>query len=233
VGRDAKVQVQPPARSGSDLQVARTSPDRESIGVAVKFTRIWDAGILCLRRSAPAAQSMVPPPATNNLRTSDAPLQTTMLSIRADNVNEPAPNTLLIQCRTSVAVSNAHGTAASIHGVVTQEVVSSSGKILIMAGSKVVGSGILDSESDRFKSEGQWSIFFDNIELRVRARLLDRPHGLLGMIGQVRSREFGISRSTGILPENRLIVVPANSQFTLEAVGEIELRDFVSNGSVN
>lgn len=76
----------------------------------------------------------------------------TMLSIRADPPDQTLPKTLAIQCRTSAAVSNAHGRSVTIHGVVTQEVVSSTGKILIMAGSRVLGSGLLDPENGRFKS---------------------------------------------------------------------------------
>jgi hypothetical protein len=105
----------------------------------------------------------------------------TMLSIRVDPLQNTVAKTLAIQCRTSVPFSNSHGRTVTIHGVVSEEVVSSTGKILIMAGSRVVGSGRLDLENGRFKSDGLWSIFFDDTELQVQAQLLDRPEGLPGI----------------------------------------------------
>ena len=80
--------------------------------------------------------------------------------------------------------------SVTIPGVVTQEVVSSAGKILIMAGSRVVGSALLDPENGRFKSDGLWSVIFDDTELKVQAELLDRPSGLPGILGQETSNEY-------------------------------------------
>jgi hypothetical protein len=161
------------------------------------------------------------------------PAPVTMLSIRAESPDEPAANALSIQCRTSFAVSNAHGRAVSIHGVVTQEVVSPAGKILIMAGSQVVGSGVLDQESGRLRSDGIWTIVFDDTEMKVQALLLDRPGGLLGVIGQLKPVEGGLSKASVDSGGARLVLVPGNTSFALELHGEIQLRDLASNQSVN
>ena len=151
----------------------------------------------------------------------------TMLSIRVDPLQNTVAKRLAIQCRTTVPFSNVKGRTVTIYGVVSQEVVSSTGKILIMAGSKVVGSGRLDLENGRFKSNGQWSIFFDDTELQVQARLLDRPEGLPGILGREPANEDE-SR-----PGGRTIVVPRNAPFILELGGEIQLRDLKSHEASN
>jgi hypothetical protein len=153
----------------------------------------------------------------------------TMLSIRLDPPEPAMAKTLAIRCRTSTAISNAHGRTVTIHGVVTQEVVSSAGKILIMAGSRVVGSGTLDPENGRFKSDGLWSVFFDDTELKVEAELLDRPSGLPGILGQeVSSEDLTLPREV-MTRDSRSIFVPRNSPFVLELHGEILLRDLKAN----
>ena len=153
----------------------------------------------------------------------------TMLSIRVDSVQNTMAKTLAIQCRTSVPFSNAHGRTVTIHGVVSQEVVSSTGKILILAGSRVLGSGQFDRENGRFKSDGPWSIFFDDTELQVQAQLLDRPAGLPGILGQEALNEDEALRRR----DGRSIIVPRNAPFVLEVRGEIQLGDLKSHEASN
>jgi hypothetical protein len=157
----------------------------------------------------------------------------TMLSIRVDPPEPTMAKTLAIRCRTSTAISNAHGRTVTIHGVVTQEVVSSAGKILIMAGSRVVGSGLLDPENGRFKSDGLWSVFFDETELKVEAELLDRPSGLPGILGEEISNEDLGARREGTMQDSRSILVPKNAPFVLELHGEILLRDLKASEASN
>jgi hypothetical protein len=156
-----------------------------------------------------------------------------MLSMRAESPDEPPANALSIQCRTSFAVSNAYGRAVTVRGVVTQEVVSPAGKILIMAGSQVVGSGVFDPDSGRLRSDGIWKIVFDDTEMRVRALLLDRPGGLLGVAGQVKPAGGGVVKASTNSGGPRMVVVPGNTSFTIELHGDIQLRDLASNESVN
>ena len=156
-------------------------------------------------------------------------LPITMLSIRVDPLPNNVAKTLAIRCRTTVPFSNARGRTVTIHGVVSEEVVSSTGKILIMAGSRVVGSGRLDPENGRFKSDGRWSIFFDATELQVQAQLLDRPEGLPGILGRESLNEDEALRGR----DGRSMVVPRNAPFVLELRGEIQFRDLKSNEASN
>jgi hypothetical protein len=116
---------------------------------------------------------------------------------------------------------------------VTEEVVSSAGKILIMAGSRVVGSGMLDPENGRFKSDGLWSVFFDQTELKVEAQLLDRPSGLPGILGEEVSSEDLSFQREAMLRDGCSILVPRNAPFVLELHGEILLRDLKGNEASN
>lgn len=197
-------------------------------------TRFWYPQISVLRRTVSSAQGLLTevakskmPHSTEAASSAGAPI--TMLSIRADPVERTVTKTLAIRCRTSVAISNAHGRPVTIHGVVTQEVVSSTGKILIMAGSRVVGSGLLDPENGRFKSDGLWSIIFDDTELKVQAQLLDRPEGLPGMLGQEWPNQDVALQAEAVLRDGRSFLVPRNAPFVLELHGEILLRDLKSN----
>jgi hypothetical protein len=197
-------------------------------------TAFWYPQIAVFQRPDFAVQRLVAEVATKKtpiVTEVQAPI--TMLSIRVEPPEQNVAKTLAIHCRTSMAISNARGRTVPIYGVVTQEVVSSSGKILIMAGSKVVGSGLLDPENGRFKSDGLWSIFFDDTELKVQAQLLDRPAGLPGMLGQETSNENEALQREAVMRDGRSIFVPQNATFVLEIHGEILLRDINSNQTIN
>jgi hypothetical protein len=222
-----------------DLPAGQSLPAGTSIARNPKPAHVWSPAVLCLTRLRAAAQHFATEaepktePTVVEAQPIAAPAPVTMLSIRAESPEEPAANALSIQCRTSFAISNSHGGAVSIHGVVAQEVVSPAGKILIMAGSHVVGSGVLDQESGRLRSNGIWTIVFDDTEMKVRALLLDRPGGLRGVIGQVKPAECRVSKASTDSGGARLVVVAGNTSFTLELHGEIQLRDLASNESVN
>jgi hypothetical protein len=213
-------------------------PAARAIAAGCEPAHFWYPRIAVLQRPNLSGQRLVKEIETNRTpisteAQSSISAPTTMLSIRADSPEQTMAKTLAIQCRTSVAISNAHGRNVTIHGVVTQEVVSSTGKILIMAGSKVVGSGLLDPENGRFKSDGLWSIFFDDTELKVQARLLDRPAGLPGVLGYEASNEVEASQMEAVVRDGRSFFVPRNAPFALDIHGEILLRDLKSNEESN
>ncbi len=226
--------VRTPAQIQYLSSAHQPQPAKQANEVVCKPTRFWYAQISVVRRPNTSVQGFVKEVITNSrpisggARTSvSEPI--TMLTIRVDASQQTTASTLAIQCRTSLTIDNEHGRTVTVQGVVTQEVVSSTGKILIMAGSRVVGSGLLDPENGRFKSDGQWSIFFDDTELKVQARLLDRPAGLPGILGQETSNEVGALQREAVKRDGRCIFVPRNAPFVLELHGEILLRDLKSD----
>ena len=197
-------------------------------------THFWYPQLSILQRPDRSVQTELAkktPISTESQTSVSAPI--TMLSIRVDPPEQTMAKRLAIQCRTSVPLSNAVGRTVTIHGVVTQEVVTSTGKILIMAGSRVVGAGLLDPENGRFKSDGLWSIFLDDAELKVQAQLLDRMAGLPGLLGRETSNEGDTLRREAVMRDGRSIFVPRDSPFVLEIHGEMLLRDLKSNDASN
>jgi hypothetical protein len=226
------------ARSHGASSTPQPYTAQEGISIGRQPTRFWYPQIYVFRRPDPPGQERwagIAPnqdPVTKGAKTQvNAPI--TMLSIRFDPPEQSMANTLAIECRTSVAINDGQGRIVTIHGVVTQEVVSSLGKILIMAGSRVVGSALLDPENDRFKSNGLWSIVFDDTELKVQAELLDRPSGMPGLLGQEIWNKNEARPRDPVTRDGRSIFVPRNAAFVLELHGEIQLRDLMSNEASN
>jgi hypothetical protein len=214
------------------------NPAHQVVPIVSQPRRFWSPRIFVVQTQNPSllgqgkeiGLTQTPASATTQ---SPATAAMTMLSIRVDLPGSIVERSLAIHCRTSAAISNSHGSTVTIRGVVTQEVVSSAGKILIMAGSRVVGSGLLDRENGRFKSDGFWSVYFDDTELKVQARLLDRPSGLPGLLGQEVSDKSTVLQKEARIPAAPSIVVPRNAPFVLEPHGEIMLRDLTTNEASN
>jgi hypothetical protein len=217
----------------ADFFTPRQYPSKPAIAAGCEPTHFWYPHFSVFQKTDSSAQKLVTAGVTDMQPSTEAQTAVgppiTMLSIRVAPLQNTVAKTLAILCRTTVPFSNVHGRTVTIHGVVSQEVVTSMGKILIMAGSRVVGSGRLDLENGRFKSNGRWSIFFDDTELQVQAQLLDRPDGLPGILG----REAPIEDEALRGPAGRSVVVPRNAPFVLELRGEIQLRDLKSNAASN
>jgi hypothetical protein len=151
----------------------------------------------------------------------------TMLSIRAQEQGQPqAPeNTLLVRCRTDRNISNsASANRIVVSGVVTSDVVSASGKILIAAGNKVAGVGQVDSDNGRIKSDGYWSILSMDHELRVQAKMLDNDSGFAGIEGEETSNETELSQRQAVVRDGRYVFVPAKTPFVLNLKGEVSIK---------
>ena len=221
-----------PALALEHSSTPQLHPAGQAFVAGFKPIRFWDPQISVLQRMAPSVHGLVMDVATNRMpispkaRTSTS-LPITMLSIRVDPPERNAATRLAIQCRTSEPIGNAHGRTVTIHGVVTEEVVSSTGKILIMAGSRVVGSGLLDPDNGRCKSDGLWSIVFDDTELKAQAQLLDRPAGLPGMLGLdlEKPKQDEALQTEAVERDGCSVFIPRNTPFVLELHGEILLRD--------
>lgn len=234
--QDLKTIVSTPVRRPSPVDltssIARVRPDARITPAISRLETYWYPRISILRLpelspgrsrqevarnetlTAPEVQSFGSPPMTT-------------LCIRADTMppESNAAKTLLMQCRTYVPISNSRRRDVTIQGVVTQDVVSSSGKILIMAGSRVTGGAFVDPENGRLKSDGIWSVFIDNAEIKVQARLMDGAAGMPGILGQETSEEDEALRRDAVVRDGRYVFVPEKAPFTLEVYGDISFRD--------
>jgi hypothetical protein len=132
----------------------------------------------------------------------------------------------MIPCRLEGPVSNSKdGSRLIIRGVVTDNIAGSSGKILIEAGTKVLGMGHIDALAGRIKSYSTWSLVTANHALRARARLLEYAGGRDGIRGQETSPEPQALQRQAIIRDGVYLYVPDQHEFTLELLGGFRLED--------
>jgi hypothetical protein len=132
----------------------------------------------------------------------------------------------MIPCRLEAPLSNARdGSKVVIRGVVTDNIAGSSGKIVIEAGTKVLGAGHIDALAGRIMSYGTWTLVTAYHSLRARARLLEYPGGRDGMRGQETSPEPQGLQKQAIIRDGIYLYVPDQHEFTLELLGEFRLED--------
>jgi hypothetical protein len=152
-------------------------------------------------------------------------INTTFLSIRSDET--PTDTSFAtIPCRLAGAVSNgADGHHIVINGVVTDNIAASSGKILIEAGTRVVGSGWLDTLAARIKGSGKWSLVTNNHVLKFDASLLEYAGGLDGLRGVETSPEPDAVQRAAVVRDGLYLYVPDRRPFALQIKGGFELSD--------
>src|SRR5690348_3344434 len=150
----------------------------------------------------------------------------TMLSISSVDEASSPRRTLSVRCRTSGYLSNATAQKRIvIKGVVTEDVVSPTGKILIPAGSKVAGTGQVDSENGRLQSRGKWSIFAENREFRVLAEMQDENSDFPGIVGKETSFESELSQRQAVVRDGRYFFLADKTPFILLLQGEVSLKE--------
>jgi hypothetical protein len=185
---------------------------------------------LLKEESLSGAEQARKPPVPNRIRPAKSPATEattmTMLSISSVDEGSSPPGTLSVRCRTSGYISNATAQKRIvIKGVVTQDVVSPTGKILIPAGSKVAGIGQVDCENGRLQSHGNWSIFAENREFRVLAEMQDENSGFPGIIGKETSFESELSQKQAVVREGRYFFLADKTPFILLLKGEVSLKE--------
>jgi hypothetical protein len=179
--------------------------------------------------SLPGAEQARKAAVPNRIRPATPPateaMTMTMLSI--SSVDEASSRrTLSVRCRTSGYISNAAAEKRIvIKGVVTEDVVSPTGKILIPAGSKVAGIGQVDSENGRLQSHGNWSIFAENREFRVLAEMRDKNSGFPGIVGKETSFESELSQRQAVVRDGLYFFLADKTPFILLLKGEVSLKE--------
>jgi hypothetical protein len=179
--------------------------------------------------SLPGAEQARKAAVPNRIRPATPPateaMTMTMLSI--SSVDEASSRrTLSVRCRTSGYISNAAAEKRIvIKGVVTEDVVSPTGKILIPAGSKVAGIGQVDSENGRLQSHGNWSIFAENREFRVLAEMQDENSDFPGIVGKETSFESELSQRQAVVRDGRYFFLADKTPFILLLQGEVSLKE--------
>ena len=134
---------------------------------------------------------------------------------------------IAVQCRLQQPANNADEHIL-IEGTVEEDVVSSAGKILIPAGSRVVGSGFCDSEGNRILARGHWTFFVPDHQIRVEGVLwrVGAGEGLLGRTDVGNTEEPRVKQA--IFRDGTYLYVPAGTEFELKLRGNISVDDLQS-----
>jgi hypothetical protein len=108
---------------------------------------------------------------------------------------------------------------------VTDNIAAASGKILIEAGTKVAGSGWIDTLAGRIKSAGPWSLVTNNHILKFNATLAEYSGAIDGLRGLETSPEPNSVQSQAVARDGLYLYVPDKRPFVLEITGGFELSD--------
>jgi hypothetical protein len=134
---------------------------------------------------------------------------------------------LKVRCKTERSINNID-IYIPIEAVAEEDVVGRAGKILIPAGTKVIGRGYCDPETGRILSRGKWTFYVSDHQIAVEATLWDetRKEGVEGTqfsegLDQERVKQ-------AIYRDGAYLYVPSQTEFTLELQGNITVQDLPS-----
>jgi hypothetical protein len=134
---------------------------------------------------------------------------------------------LKVRCKTDRSLNNID-IHIPIEAVAEEDVVSRAGKILIPAGTKVIGQGYCDAEAGRILSRGKWTFYASNYQIKVDATMWagTRKEGLAGTQFSEGLDQERIKQA--IYRDGAYLYVPSQTELILELQGNIEVEDLPS-----
>jgi hypothetical protein len=132
-----------------------------------------------------------------------------------------------VRCKTARAVNNID-IYVPIEAVADEDVLGGAGKILIPAGTKIIGRGYCDAEAGRILSRGKWTFYASDHQITVDATLWDETlkEGLEGAQLPEGLDEEHIKQA--VFRDGAYVYVPSQTEFILELQGNITVRDLPS-----
>jgi hypothetical protein len=136
-------------------------------------------------------------------------------------------NAVTVSCRVGRAVNNLEEKVVIV-GSVYQDVVGTAGRVLIPAGSKVIGRGFCDPERGRILGRGRWTFYVGDRQIRVQGTLLDetRKEGLPGAENEPGQDSAKIKQA--IYRDGLYLYIPIGTEFMLRLSGEGSVMDLGS-----
>jgi hypothetical protein len=115
-----------------------------------------------------------------------------------------------------------------IDGVVQEDVVGSAGKILIPAGSTVIGQGYCDPRQNRILAEGRWAFYLSDHQIAIEGTLWanEQQEGLPAQESGTGLDESKINQT--VCHDGIHRSVPEGTDFVLRLTGNISVRDLGS-----
>ena len=134
---------------------------------------------------------------------------------------------LKVRCKTDRSLNNID-IHIPIEAVAEEDVIGRAGRILIPAGTKVIGQGYCDAEAGRIVSRGKWTFYASDYQVRVNGTMRDatRKEGLAGTqfaegLDQERVKQ-------AIYRDGAYLYIPSQTDFILELRGNIEVQNLPS-----
>jgi hypothetical protein len=152
--------------------------------------------------------------------------QPSFFSVYSPAAEAASESQVTVHCKTLRDVNNLEE-RITIVGNVQEDLVSSVGKIIVPAGTKVIGEGFCDPERNRILSHERWTFYVSDHLIRVTASMLD-PLNDEGL----RSTQDPNLNDTGvrqaIYRDGTYINIPDGSDFVLRITGNVSIEELNS-----
>ena len=141
-------------------------------------------------------------------------------------VVEPSETQVTVHCRTLRDVNNLDQRITIVANV-QEDLVSSVGKIIVPAGTKVIGEGFCDPDRDRILSRNRWTFYLSDHLIRVTATMLD-PLTAEGLRSTQDPNLNDAAVKQAIYRDGTYINIPDGSDFLLRVTGNISIEELDS-----
>jgi hypothetical protein len=155
------------------------------------------------------------------------PGKMSMFSVHVAPGRKKSIQMLRVRCKIGRAL-NGSDRRIIIDGVVQEDVVSSAGKILIPAGSTVVGQGYCDPGQNRILAKGRWTFYLNDHQIAIEGTLWanEQQEGLPGQESGTGFAESKIKQT--VYQDGTHLSVAERTDFVLRLTGNISVRDLGS-----
>jgi hypothetical protein len=152
--------------------------------------------------------------------------QPSFFSVYSPTVEAANQSQITVHCKTLRDVNNLEE-RITIVGNVQEDLVSSVGKIIVPAGTKVIGEGFCDPERNRILSRDRWTFYVSDHLIRVTATMLDplNDEGLRST-QDPNLNEAGVKQA--IYRDGTYVNIPDGSDFLLRITGNVSIEELNS-----
>jgi hypothetical protein len=141
-------------------------------------------------------------------------------------VTETSETQVIVHCKTLRDINNLEQ-RITIVGNVQEDLVSSVGKIIVPAGTKVIGEGFCDPDRNRILSRDRWTFYVSDHLIRVTAAMLD-PLNAEGLRSAQDPNLNDADVRQAIYRDGTYINIPDGSDFLLRITGNISIEELNS-----
>jgi hypothetical protein len=155
------------------------------------------------------------------------PGQMTFFSVYCRPADDQSAEQAIVRCRVRRALNNLDHKVVIV-GEVREDVVDTAGRVLIPAGSKLIGQGFCDPERGRILARGRWTFYLSDHQIRVEGALLDAT-SKEGLTGEESEPGEDIAKiKQAIYRDGLYLHVPVGTEFILKLFGNASVADLDS-----